>query len=82
MTPLPSRSLVMSTNVVLEARLDMLSLAIECVGATLSAAQPREVALAFSDKLSLLLTQRGQVSDAVDAVLACQAGLLTQAFRR
>jgi hypothetical protein len=72
----------MSTNVVLEARLDMLSLAIECVGATLSAAQPREVALAFSDKLSLLLTQRGQVSDAVDAALACQAGLLTQAFRR
>ena len=82
MTPLPSRSLVMSTNVVLEARLDMLSLAIECVGATLSAAQAREVALAFSDKLSLLLTQRGQVSDAVDAALACQAGLLTQAFRR
>jgi hypothetical protein len=71
----------MSTNVVLEARLDMLSLAIECVGATLSAAQAREVALAFSDKLSLLLTQRGQVSDAVDAALACQAGLLTQAFR-
>jgi hypothetical protein len=72
----------MSTNVVLEARLDMLSLAIECVGATLSAAQPREVAFAFSDKLSLLLTQRGQVSDAVDAALACQAGLLMQAFRR
>jgi hypothetical protein len=33
MTPLPSRSLVMSTNVVLEARLVVLSLAIECVGA-------------------------------------------------
>jgi len=30
----------------------------------------------------LLLTQRGQVSDAVDAALASQAGLLMQAFRR
>ena len=72
----------MSTNVVLEARLDMLSLAIECVGASLSAAQAREVASAFSDRLSVLLTQRGQVSDDVDAALASQAGLLMQAFRR
>jgi len=30
----------------------------------------------------LLLTQRGQVSDNVDAALASQAGLLMQAFRR
>jgi len=56
MKPLTSRSLVMSTNDVLEARLDMLSLAIECVDASLSAAQAREVASAFSDRLSLLLT--------------------------
>jgi len=72
----------MSTNVVLEARLDMLSLAIECVGASLSAAQAREVASTFSDRLSLLLAERDQVSDDVDAALAAQAGLLMQAFRR
>ena len=82
MAPLPSWNLVMSTNVALEARLDMLSLAIECVGAALSAAQAREVASEFSDRLSLLLAQRGQVSDDVDAALASQAGLLMQAFRR
>jgi hypothetical protein len=82
MTPLPSQSLVMSTNAVLEARLDMLSLAIECIGASLAAAQAREVASAFSDRLSLLLAERGQVSDDVDAALASQAGLLMQALRR
>ena len=77
MAPLPLWRVVMSTNVILETRLDMLSLAIECVGASLSAAQARVVASAFSDRLSLLLTQRGQVSDDVDVALTYQAGLLT-----
>ena len=72
----------MSTNAVLEARLDMLSLAIECIGASLPAAQARGVASAFTDRQSLLLAERGQVSDDVDAALALQAGLLIQAFRR
>lgn len=72
----------MTTNVVLEARLNMLSLAIECVAVSLSAAQAREVASVFSDRLSVLLTQRGQIGDDVDAALASQAGLLMQAFRR
>jgi hypothetical protein len=82
MMPMPSRILVMSANVVLEARLDMLSLAIECVGASLSAAQAREVASAFSDRRALLLTQCGQISDDVEAAPASQAGLMMQAFRR
>ena len=72
----------MRTNLVLEARLDMLSLAIECVGASLSAVQAREAASVFSDRLSVLLSQRGQISDDVDAALASQAGQLIQAFRR
>ena len=43
----------------LEARLEMLALAIECVGASLSVAQAREVAASFSDRLSLLLAEQG-----------------------
>ena len=81
LTPMPSRNLVMSTDVVLKARLDMPSLAIDFVGASLSAAQACEVASAFSDRLDLLLTQRGQIGDDIDAALASQAELLMQAFR-
>ena len=66
----------------LEARLDMLALAIECIGTSLSAAQAREVASGFSDDLSLMLAERGQVSADVDAALAAQAGRLIRAFGR
>jgi len=72
----------MHSNAVLEARLNMLSLAVECIGASLSAAQSREVSASFNERPSLLLADRGQVSDDVDAALAAQAGLLLQAFRR
>jgi hypothetical protein len=72
----------MSTHSTLEARLDMLALAVECIGASLAAAQAREVAASFGERLSLLLAQRGQVSADVDAALAAQAGLLMQALRR
>jgi hypothetical protein len=41
----------------------MLSLAIGRVGVSLPAAQAREFASAFSDLLSVLLTQRGPVTD-------------------
>jgi hypothetical protein len=60
----------------------MLSLAVECIGASLSAAQAREVNASFNERLSLLLADRGHISDDVDAALAAQAGLLLQAFRR
>jgi hypothetical protein len=72
----------MNKHDVLEARLDMLALAIECLGASLSAAQGREVAASFSERLSLLLAERGEVSADVDAALAAQAGRLMQVLRR
>ena len=64
------------------ARLDMLALAVECLGASLSAAQGREVAANFGERLSLLLAERGEVSADVDVALAAQAGRLMQALRR
>ena len=72
----------MSQNDVLEARLDMLALAVECIGASLSAAQAREVAASFAQRLSLLLAERSQLSADADAAVASQVGLLMQALRR
>lgn len=72
----------MNKHDVLEARLDMLALAVECLGASLSAAQAREVAAGFSERLSLLLAERGVVSADIDAALAAQAGRLMQVLRR
>ena len=72
----------MNQHDVLEARLDMLALAVECLGASLSTAQGREVAANFSERLSLLLAERGEVSADVDAALAAQAGRLMQVLRR
>jgi hypothetical protein len=72
----------MTTSATLEARLDMLALAVECIGVSLSVAQAREVAAGFSDRLPLLLVQRGQISADVDAALAAQAGALMQALKR
>lgn len=45
----------------LEARLDVLALAVECIGASLPATQAREVAASFNDRLSLLLAEQGRV---------------------
>lgn len=72
----------MHSNAALEARLNMLSLAVESIGASLSTAQAREVSESFNERLSLLLADHGQISEDVDAALAEQAGLLLQAFRR
>jgi len=72
----------MSQNDVLEARLDMLALAVECIGASLSAAQAREVAASFGQRLSLLLAERSQLSADADAAVASQLGLLMHALRR
>ena len=66
----------------LEARLQLLALAVECIGASLPVTQSREVAASFSDRLSLLLAEQGHVSANVDAALAAQAGSLLQALRR
>lgn len=72
----------MYSNAALEARLNMLTLAVECIAASLSAAQAREVRASFNERLSLLLADRGHISEDVDAALAAQAGLLLHAFRR
>ena len=72
----------MNTNAVLEARLDMLALVVECIGASLSAAQAREVATSFGGRLSVLLEERAQFSADVDAAVAAQVGQLMQALRR
>jgi hypothetical protein len=72
----------MHSNAALEARLNMLSLAVECIVASLSAAQAREVSAAFNERLSLLLADRGHINDDVDAAQAAQAGLLLQVCRR
>jgi hypothetical protein len=82
MQPSPHKFLAMQSNAALEARLNMLSLAVECIGASLSGAKAHEVSASFNERLSLLLADRGQISDDVDAALAAQAGLLLQAFRR
>ena len=66
----------------LEARLHILALAVECIGASLPASQAREVAAGFGESLSLLLAEQGPVSDNVDAARAAQAGRLMQALRR
>lgn len=67
---------------VLEARLEMLAAAVECLCASLSAVQGREVAANFSERVSVLLAERGEVSADIDAALAAQAGRLMQAIRR
>jgi len=76
------RGAPMTTSATLEARVDLLSLAVECLARSLSTAQAREVTASLHDGLSLLLAQRGQVSAEVDAALAAQAGPLMQALRR
>lgn len=72
----------MNTSATLQARLDMLALAVECIGASLATVQAKEVAVSFRDRLSLLLAERGTVNADVDAALAAQAGSLMQALRR
>jgi hypothetical protein len=72
----------MTTSATFEARVDLLALAVECIAASLGAAQAREATANLHDRLSLLLAQLGQVSADVDAALAAQAGPLMQALRR
>jgi hypothetical protein len=72
----------MSQNDVLDARLDVLALAVDCIAASLPATQAREVAAGFGQRLSLLLAERRQFSADADAAVAYQVGLLMQALKR
>ncbi len=66
----------------LEARLEVLALAMQCMAASLAPAQAREVAGSLEDGLAKLLAERGQVSAEVDETLAMQAGLLLRSLGR
>jgi len=70
----------MSTTI--EARVDVLALAVQCIATSLAAAQAREVAAAFNDGLAQLLVERGQMSVEQDEAIAMQAGLVLRALRR
>lgn len=70
-----------SPSATLEARVDLLALAVES-SASLSAARVRDVTTDFHGRLSLLLVQLGQVSTDVDAATAAQASPRMQALSR
>lgn len=72
----------MTTHTALEARIDVLALAVECIAASLAAAQAREVGAGLQDGLSRMLAERGAMSAEVDEALAVQAGLLIRALAR
>lgn len=72
----------MNNHPVLEARLDMLTLAVECIAASLPAAQAREVTKSFGERLSAQLAEKTQFSADVDAAVAAQVGRLIQALQR
>jgi hypothetical protein len=72
----------MATTSMLEARVDVLALAVECIASSLAGYQANEAAAVFRDGLSRHLTERGQVSAEVDEALAVQAGLLLRALGR
>ena len=72
----------MAATEALEARIDVLALAVQCMAASLAPAQAREVASGFEDGLAQLLADRVQVSAEVDETLAVQAGLLLRALGR
>jgi hypothetical protein len=72
----------MATAATLEARVDVLALAVECIASSLPGYQASEVAAAFRDGISRQLAERGHVSAEVDEALAVQTGLLLRALGR
>lgn len=72
----------MSTLPIFEARLDMLTLAVECIAASMPSAQAREVSRSFGERLSAQLAERAQFSADVDAAVAAQLGRLIQTLQR
>ena len=72
----------MATTATLEARVDVLALAVECIASSLPGYQATEVAAVFRNGLSRHLAERGHVSAEVDEALAVQTGLLLRALGR
>jgi hypothetical protein len=82
MGALNAKERAMATTATLEARVDVLALAVECIASSLAGYQASEVAAVFRDGLSRHLVERGTVSAEVDEALAIQAGLMLRALCR
>ena len=72
----------MTTTATLEARVDVLALALQCIAASLEAEQAREVAAAIKDGLVQILAERGEMSAEQDEAVAVQVGQLLRALSR
>lgn len=70
----------MTATATLEARLDVLALALQCIAASLESAQAREVAAAIKDGLAQILAECGQLSIEQDEAIAMQTGQLLRAL--
>jgi hypothetical protein len=82
MAALNSKDRAMATTATLEARVDVLAMAVECIASSLAGYQASVFAAVFRDGLSHHLAERGHVSAEVDEALAVQAGLLLRALGR
>ena len=72
----------MATTAKLEARVDVLALAVECIASSMPGYQASEAVALFTDGLARLLAERGEVNAEVDEALAVQAGALLRALGR
>jgi hypothetical protein len=72
----------MNATATLEARLDVLALALQCIAASLESEQAREVAAAIKDGLAQILAERGEICAEQDEAVAVQTGQLLRALSR
>ena len=72
----------MNATATLEARVDVLALALQCIAASLKADQAREVAAAIKDGLVQILAERGEMNSEQDEAVAMQTGQLLRALSR
>jgi hypothetical protein len=72
----------MSQLATIEARIDVLALALQCIAASLESGQASEVAAAIKDGLAQFLVERGEMSSEQDEAVAVQTGQLLRALGR